>query len=158
MACGTIPELEIAASCDTLQTGYDGDLAWIFNPDDFTVTAAAGVATITTTSGVLTQIGGADNSVTLVSAPARTDMGMARYTHTANVAVLNYSAAVKDALYGIGSKRVGLIVKRNDGIYVLAGYGAISTNVVSAPLCKHNRRRKRQRWWAWAGVGEQRRI
>lgn len=135
MAACTKIAAEITLDCGLTQ-GVNSTEAYIFNIDDFTPGANAGAEIIT-----LTAVGGA-KAYTLEGARMSASYSseqqdgtfVPQHKHTFTGVALNYSAATKLQVNKLAGATIGVIVKRNDGNYVICGLGATASDTSNVGL------------------------
>lgn len=135
MAACTKISAAIPLDCGLTQ-GVNSEAAYLFNIDDFTPAANAGAEIIT-----LTAIGGA-KAYTLSGARTSTSYMseqqdgtfVPQHKHTFTGIALDYTATTKLQVNKLAGARIGAIVKRNDGTYIICGVGATASDTSNVGL------------------------
>ena len=135
MAACTKISANLTLDCGLVQ-GFNSEEAYIFNIDDFTPGANAGAEVITLTAvgaAKAYKLEGARTSVKVMSEQVEGTF-VPQHKHTFTGVILNYTAAAKLQANKLAGGRIGVIVKRNDGQYVLGGIGATASDTSNTGL------------------------
>lgn len=135
MPCGANKTDNVSLDC-TLQPGIQGKAAYIFVPDEFALTFAAGVLTIAqqpSGTAIFGKVAGVDDSVEAGSTRVKEAMRNPYWTHTAKIIEFTRAAADMVAVYAADS-RFAVAVQDMAGDWYAVGVGGNGTTARSTGM------------------------